>query len=127
MTQPPLDGEIKIINGPAPVVGETAPSRTVTPDHPAGHGTPEEHFKWPFSVKKPVTELTKEIAKLKSQIGTIVGSLAQLGITGAELHEVTVGLAVSIEGDIGIASAGAEASIELAFTILRTDPAAPMR
>ena len=35
----------------------------------------------------------------------------------AELDEVSIGLAVSIDGSIGIASAGAEASIELTYKI----------
>jgi hypothetical protein len=34
-----------------------------------------------------------------------------------KLDEVTIGLSISVEGDIGIARAGAEASIELRFKV----------
>jgi hypothetical protein len=77
----------------------------------------EEQFGFKFSSKKPVKYLTDQIDELKGKIAIVVKSLAQSVADNAELDEVTVGLAVSIEGDIGIASAGAEASIELTFKV----------
>jgi Flp pilus assembly secretin CpaC len=75
----------------------------------------EEQFGFKFSSKKPVKYLTDQIDDLKGKIALVVKSLAQSVTDNAELDEITVGLAVSVEGDIGIASAGAEASIEMTF------------
>ena len=61
--------------------------------------------------------LTAQIEELQGKIATVVTSLTQSVAQNAELDEVSVGLAVSIDGDIGIASAGAEASIELTFKV----------
>jgi hypothetical protein len=78
---------------------------------------PQEHAGWAFFTKKPVEDLTAQIDELRGKIATIVMSLSKVVSQNAELDEVSIGLAVSIDGSIGIASAGAEASIELTYKI----------
>lgn len=108
-------GEIKIINSPAPAV------RAVAADHLPREGEEgpqaEEHFGWPSFTKKPVQDLAAQIAELQDKIASIVTSASKAVTQNAVLDEVTVGLAVSIDGNIGIASAGAEASIELTYKV----------
>jgi hypothetical protein len=106
---------IKIISGPPAVAAVKAPDYLPSEGEPGL--TPEEHFGFAFFTNKPVKHLTDQIEELKGKIGTVVESLTHSFSQKAELEEVTIGLAVSVDGDIGIASAGAEASIELTFKI----------
>lgn len=109
-------GTITIIGGPPPVTGrgggEYVPLPQTGPEE-------EEHALWPFSTKKPVKELTEQIEEIKAEVAEIVKSLAKVVADNAELEQVTIGLALSIQGSIGIASAGAEAAIQLSYKIKR--------
>ena len=112
---PPSSNEIKIINAPQlPLKG--APVDYLPPEEERGL-KPEDQFGFAFFTKKPVEHLTAQIDELRDKIATLVTSLGKSIAGNAELNEVSVGLAVSIDGDIGIASAGAEASIELTFKV----------
>ncbi len=106
---------ITIIAGPQPVL----PAQPLDYLPPEGEGAPhgEEQGLPSFMTKKPIEKLTGQIEALRGQLGTLVKSLAQSVSEDTELEEITIGLAVSVEGDIGIASAGAEASIELMFKV----------
>jgi hypothetical protein len=107
--------EIKIINAPpAPFKG--APADYLPSEEGPGL-KPEDHFGFAFFNKKPVEHLTAQVDELRDKISTLVTSLGKSIAANAELDEISVGLAVSIDGDIGIASAGAEASIELTFKV----------
>ncbi|HEV2349290.1 MAG TPA: hypothetical protein VG028_05520 [Terriglobia bacterium] len=106
---------IKIISGPPPTPAGAEPESL--PREGEFPGVAEEHLRWPHFTSKPVKQLTDEIANLKGQLAVIVQHLAQSVVDNATLDEISVGLAVSLEGDIGIASAGAEASIELKFKV----------
>lgn len=60
--------------------------------------------------------LEKELTEAQDQIGRLVGSLEQGSPSGKfGLSEISLSLAVSGEGSIGIATVGAEASITLTF------------
>jgi hypothetical protein len=109
------NGEIKIINAPQLPV-KSGPADYLPREAPSDL-KPEDQFGFAFFTKKPVEHLTAQIDELRGKIATLVTSLGQSIAANAELDEVTVGLAVSIDGDIGIASAGAEASIELTFKV----------
>jgi len=115
MFMSPNNGEIKIINGPAPAV------RPVTPEHLPREGEEgpggEQHFGSAFFTKKPVQDLTNQIVELRDKIAEIVASVSTSVPQNTLLDEVTVGLAVSMDGSIGIAGAGAEASIELTYKV----------
>jgi hypothetical protein len=112
---PSTDNTIKIINAPtAPL--KSAPADYLPREEEKGL-KPEDQFGFAFFTKKPVEHLTAQIDELRGKIATVVTSLTQSVAQNAELDEVSVGLAVSIDGDIGIASAGAEASIELTFKV----------
>lgn len=112
--------EIKIITGPpatalASKPEDILPREGVSPKE-------EDHFNLPkikFFTKKPVEQITNQIEELKGTISKVVTTLSQCVVEKTELDEVTVGLAVSVEGDVGIASAGAEVSIELTYKIKR--------
>jgi hypothetical protein len=106
---------IKIINAPQAV---TTVQPTEYLPRPKKRGPKaEEQFGWAFFTNKPVKHLTDQIDELKGKIAIVVKSLAQSVAENSELDEISVGLAVSVNGDIGIASAGAEASIELTFKV----------
>jgi hypothetical protein len=110
-----LSDTIKIINAPR-VVNAVQPSDYLPRPEESGPKA-EEQFGWAFFTNKPVQHLTDQIDELRGKIATVVKSLAQSITDNAELDEISIGLAVSIDGDIGIASAGAEASIELTFKV----------
>lgn len=103
---PSNDGEIKIINAPAAIVKGADPE--YLPREGEGPAA-QQHLAWTFFTKKPVQDLTAQIDELRGKIATIVTSLSKVVSQNAELDEVSIGLAVSIDGNIGIASAGAEA------------------
>jgi len=110
-----VDGMIKIINAPQVVAPVQSVEHLQRPEKRGPKA--EEQFGWAFFTNKPVKNLTDQIDELKGKIATVVKSLAQSVADNAELDEISVGLAVSINGDIGIASASAEASIELTFKV----------
>ena len=114
-------GEIKIINGPALAV-RAAPAHL--PREGEEEPEAEERFGWGFFTKKPVQELTTQIDELRDKIAEIVASVSKVVAQNAILEEVTIGLAVSIDGSIGIASAGAEVGIELTYKMHHEQPAA---
>jgi riboflavin biosynthesis pyrimidine reductase len=62
-----------------------------------------------------VKDLTDQIDELHHEIATIVTSLSTALTQNAKLDEINVGLAVSIDGSIGIASAGTELGIKLTY------------
>ena len=66
------------------------------------------------SSRKP-EEIKKEWATLSQTMNEIVADSMKKAPAGIRLEEITFALAVSGEGNIGFASAGAEASIELVF------------
>ena len=106
---------IKIIAGPLPAVPAEDLDYLPTEGEEAQHGT--EHSVLTLFSKTPVERLTEQIEALRGQLGSLVRSLSHSFSENTELDEITIGLAVSLDGDIGIASAGAEASIELMFKI----------
>jgi hypothetical protein len=112
-----FSNEIKIINAPQIITRDKDKAVDHLPVEDELGLQAEEHFGFAFFTKKPVEHLTAQIEELKGKIGTVVTSLSQSFAENAELDEVSIGLAVSIDGDIGIASAGAEASIELTFKV----------
>jgi tryptophanase len=77
----------------------------------------EQHLRIPFFSDVGVQKLSKEIEDVGTHISGIVEKVATRIASGVTLDEVKVGLAISGEGDIGFASAGMEASIELTFKI----------
>lgn len=107
---------IKIINAPTSIVKTGGAVESLPREGEEGLEA-EEHAAWSFFTKKPVQDLTAQIDELRGKIATIVTSLSKAVTQDTELSEVTIGLAVSIDGSIGIASAGAEASIELTYKI----------
>jgi hypothetical protein len=109
--------EITIIAGPQSVL----PAQSLEYLPPEGEGVPHGELQGlpSFITKRPIDKLTGQIEALRGQLATLVKSLAQSVSENTELEEITIGLAVSVEGDIGIASAGAEASIELTFKVKR--------
>jgi hypothetical protein len=112
MTDP--NDEIKIIGPPPAVVADAAAGPLAREGEPESG---EEHSLWRPFKSKPVQEIGAQLAKVKEQVGVIVEGLSKSMSDKVELKEITVGLALTIEGDIGIASAGVEASIELTYDV----------
>jgi hypothetical protein len=110
-----VSNTIKIINAPQAVTAVQPIEHLPRSKKPGPKA--EQQFAWAFFTNKPVKLLTDQIDELKGKIAIVVKSLAQSVADNAELDEISVGLAVSVDGDIGIASAGAEASIELTFKV----------
>jgi hypothetical protein len=79
----------------------------------------ERHGKIPF-VLRHATEITMDqiSAEVNSTISKLSAAIAPVKKFAGEfeLSEITIGLAVSGEGSIGIATAGVEATIELTFS-----------
>jgi hypothetical protein len=74
---------------------------------------------WPFSRKQEVDydRLKEDLEKVQGEMGDILASLDERpGDSSFSLREVSVALAVSGEGSIGVASVGVEASITLTFS-----------
>jgi hypothetical protein len=68
-----------------------------------------------FEEKIDVDKIKTNLDDCLSGIGDVLSDLRQKAMAGWELESVTVSLAVSAEGSIGIATAGVEASIEVSF------------
>jgi hypothetical protein len=105
------------------IVVEPEPAQAPVP--PAdGDDDVDLHFK-PFRGKARRAErkkvdfsrLEKELNEAQGQIGGLVDSLEQKSPSGKfSLSEISLSLAVSAEGSIGIATVGAEASITLTYS-----------
>jgi hypothetical protein len=77
----------------------------------------KEEMHFGFWKNGSVKKIGDQLVELQGQIMEMVGGITKKVSGNLQLEEVTVGLAISIDGDIGIVSAGAEASIELAFKV----------
>ena len=62
----------------------------------------------------PYEDFATELEKVMGQVQAAARSL-RAEVEGYEADEISIGLAVSGEGDIGVATAGVEASIEVTF------------
>lgn len=74
---------------------------------------------WPFGRKQEVDydRMKNDLEKVQGELGDIFASLDENpGGSGFLLKEVSVALALSGEGSIGVASVGVEASITLTFS-----------
>jgi hypothetical protein len=112
------DHEIKII-GPAKPTSIVEQTNYVPREGEAPDQTYEQHFSFTFFNKKSITHLESEADDIAKKLNGLVKRFAKVVTESAELDEITIGLAISIEGDIGLASAGAEASIELKFKMIK--------
>jgi hypothetical protein len=112
---------IKIINAPQQVVA--AASGDYLPKE-GDESKPEFHAGWRFWEPKSVPDLAEQLKDTKAKVVKMIEGLGTTIYQGMELDEISVGLSVSIEGSIGIASAGAESSIELKFKIIHASTAA---
>lgn len=59
--------------------------------------------------------LQKNVERCMEQLKELLGSVRDHSLEGWEMEELSVSLAISAEGTVGIATAGAEASIEATF------------
>jgi hypothetical protein len=119
------DNEIKII-GPAKSAAIVEQTDYVAREGEKTDDTYQEQFKFAFFNKKSISHLEEEADKVAEKLNGLVKRFAKVVTESAELDEITIGLAVSIEGDIGLASAGAEASIELKFKVIKEPKLTPV-
>ncbi|HUS89366.1 MAG TPA: hypothetical protein VMW91_08385 [Desulfosporosinus sp.] len=76
----------------------------------------KEVFTQIFGEKRINTEILRtQLEERINQVGEILNQLGQNITEGWELNTVNVGLGISTEGSIGIASAGVEATIQVEF------------
>jgi hypothetical protein len=80
-------------------------------------GPKGEQLQSGFWTRISVDKLKGQITEMQDKITSLIDEFAKHQAPGMKLDEVTIGLSISVEGDIGIASAGAEASIELSFKV----------
>lgn len=66
-------------------------------------------------VHRPVAQVKSELDTVLAQIRTMLDSVSSAPIGNFKLDGLEVGLAISAEGSIGIATAGVEASVTLKF------------
>jgi hypothetical protein len=62
-----------------------------------------------------IATLQKNLDDTMSGVSQLFSDLQQKAVAGWELEDVTVSLAISAEGSIGIATAGVEAGIEVTW------------
>jgi hypothetical protein len=62
-----------------------------------------------------LSDIEKRLGKLQEQIDCVLEAVSTRDVQGMRLTEVSVGLAVTGEGSIGVATIGAEASITLTY------------
>jgi hypothetical protein len=105
---------IRLILPPAAAAAPPPPKAGLPRTGPAG-----EQLQSGFWTRISLDKLKTQIGEMQGKITSMVGEFAQHQGPGMKLEEVTIGLSISVDGDIGIASAGAEASIELSFKIER--------
>jgi hypothetical protein len=96
------------------------PARTQTSDRETRAGGETQGLKEVFVAltgKKTVgvDSMKQDFEKCLEQVNKIISNLKTNTVLGWEADSVTVGLAVSAEGSIGIATVGAEATIEIEF------------
>lgn len=60
------------------------------------------------------TDFSDRLSEIVAKLGSLPGKL-QSGVAGFEVDEITISLAITAEGHIGIATAGVEASIEVSL------------
>jgi len=70
-----------------------------------------------FSHEKPVdfSKVKQNLDSCIAQVSNVLSDLKKKAIDGWELESVSISLAVSAEGSIGVATAGVEAGIEVSF------------
>ena len=109
--------------------GKTGESITLIVMQPAGFDSTEEadrkggethavkHFKDWVAQKVSVDpdELRKNLEDAMERVGVMLAKLERDVVKGWALDSISVGLALSAEGSVGIATVGAETSIELGF------------
>jgi hypothetical protein len=106
--------QIRLIVAAAPVVAESE-------DEDRGGG--ETHsLKTFFGAKlTKVTEIDTEtlradISKCLGQMKQVFADLQRPAMQGWKVEHINVGLTITAEGSVGVATAGVEASIEIGFT-----------
>lgn len=108
--------KLVLILPPRPLVVAPALAPTTLPRE----GVTQERLQSGFWTNISLSKLKAQISDLQAKIGPVLTDLSKSVADNMELDEVVLGLAISVEGDIGIASAGAEATIELTFKIKKT-------
>ena len=78
---------------------------------------PSEQLQAGLWTRISVEKLKTQITELQGKLAGVVVQFARTPAEGMTLEEVKIGLSISIDGDIDIASAGAEASIELSYKV----------
>jgi len=68
------------------------------------------------TARKPIDNLDKQMASVVAYVQKAIDAIEASPVGALELSGVEVGLAVSVEGTIGIATAGVETSLTLSFT-----------
>lgn len=83
-------------------------------------GEPQSMFSAVASIcrsePKPAKDMAAELNKITGQIEKLIAVVKTSPVGDMRLDGIEVGLAISAEGSIGIATAGVEASITLSFT-----------
>lgn len=69
----------------------------------------------------PIDDFSEKFGEIIDKVRLIVEKIKG-GVGGYEAEEITIGLAVTAEGDIGIATAGVEASIEVCLRRKQVKP-----
>ncbi|MGE3336008.1 MAG: CU044_2847 family protein [Rhodospirillaceae bacterium] len=102
------DHEVTIILGPQAIGSEWADTAGMTPGE-------ERHSRTMGTIKRSLDEIVQEVEVVAAQAAAIVESATRAMATKADVSEVRLGLALSAEGSVGFASAGASASVEIVF------------
>jgi Trypsin-co-occurring domain 1 len=104
-----VEGKIKLI-----VPG--SPTNLSGTDRLGGetHSLRERIAEWFCEVEMPAEKLSQQLENIMTIVQTVSASLNdQVGQYSAD--QITIGLAITGEGSIGVATAGVEASIEVTF------------
>ena len=67
-------------------------------------------------VERPVEEVKADLERVVGHIHTVLEAMAASPVGDLKLEGLEIGIAISGEGSIGIATVGAEASVTLQFT-----------
>jgi len=73
------------------------------------------HLHWGRPKDVDLDKLKDNLARVQGQVDGLLASVAASKASGFRLTSVEVGLAISAEGSIGVATAGLEASLSLSF------------
>ncbi len=99
-----------------PAAAAAVPERTREADKGGEqHGLREAVSRLVGYVPKDTGQLDKKLAETIAQLQEVIGEIEKSSVGSMQLKSVEVGLAVSAEGSIGIATAGVETSITLSF------------